>query len=253
MDARIPFPSGKSLRLRVFPQAVAARRGRVAGPGKSLPLFPDSGGVSRAELIGDRLARQVVQLCLMNPSNTALLDGFGSLGIRDWWLTAGCLFQTVWNLRTGRASTAGIKDYDIFYFADDLSEEAENEVRRHCDQLFAPLGIQVDVRNQARVHLWYEKKFGVAYPQLMSASEGIMLFPVRAAAVAMKRSGDEFIDLFAPFGLDDLWSLIVSPNRSLPISSVYAAKTARWLARWPTLTVHPWAEDEPQTGQRSRR
>lgn len=242
MDVRIPYPSGQSLRLRVFPQAVAARRGRVAGPSKSLPLFPDAGAVSRAELIGDRLARQIVQLCLMNPANTALLDGFGRLGIRDWWLTAGCLFQTVWNLRTGRPPATGIKDYDIFYFSDDLSEEAENDVRRQCAAAFAHLNVKIDVRNQARVHQWYPARFGVDYPQLKSASEGIMLFPARAGAVALKRSGDEFIDLFAPFGLDDIWNLIVTPNRSLPISGVYTEKTASWRSRWPTLTVHPWAE-----------
>lgn len=29
-------------------------------------------------------------------------------------LTAGCLFQTVWNRITGRALEWGIKDYDVF-------------------------------------------------------------------------------------------------------------------------------------------
>lgn len=227
----------------MFPQAVAAKRGRIAGPAKSLPLFPDAGAVSRSELIGDRLARQVVQLCLLNQANAAILDRFDSLGIRDWWLTSGCLFQTVWNLRTGRPATAGIKDYDIFYFSEDLSKEAEDEVRRTAANLFADLGVALDVRNQARVHVWYPEKFGESYPQLKSASEGIMLFPARAGAIAMKRTGDEFIDLFAPFGLDDIWNLIVTPNRSLPIARVYADKTESWRRRWPTLTVHPWADE----------
>jgi hypothetical protein len=46
----------------------------------------------------------------------------------DAWLVAGCLFQTVWNLQAGRDATAGIKDYDLFYFDDaDLSEQAERK------------------------------------------------------------------------------------------------------------------------------
>jgi hypothetical protein len=155
MDSRIRSPSGRSLRLRVFPQAVAARRGRTAGPAKSLPLFPDAGAVSRSELIGDRLARQIVQLNMMNPVNAAILEGFGALGIRDWWLTAGCVFQTVWNLRTGRAANYGIKDHDVFYFSDDLSDEAEHDVQRLADALFGEFGARNEVRHQARVHLWY--------------------------------------------------------------------------------------------------
>jgi hypothetical protein len=42
-------------------------------------------------------------------------------------VTAGCLFQTVWNVVTDRPPTSGIKDYDIFYFdGTDLSWEAED-------------------------------------------------------------------------------------------------------------------------------
>jgi hypothetical protein len=44
----------------------------------------------------------------------------------------------------------------------------------------------------------------------------------------------------APFGLDDLFGLIVRPNKSLVDRNVYEAKAARWAALWPRLTVIPW-------------
>lgn len=236
------MPSGGSLRLRIHPRPATERAGK-AGAGRSLPLFPEAGGVSRSEMLVDRLARQVVQLCLMNPINVALIERFATFGIQDWWLTAGCLAQTVWNLRTGRPPGHGIKDYDIFYYADDLSEEAENEVIAKAAAEFADLGVKVDVRNQARVHVWYPKKFGVAYPPLAGASEGILRFPSRTLAIGLKRTGDEFIDLFAPFGLENVWNMVIAPNRSLPIPHIYAEKAERWRKSWPTLTVHAWAEE----------
>lgn len=55
-----------------------------------------------------------------------------TLGLPGWYLTAGCLFQTVRNVVTDRAPTGGIKDYDVFYFDDgDLSWEAEGRAILH--------------------------------------------------------------------------------------------------------------------------
>jgi hypothetical protein len=45
---------------------------------------------------------------------TEVLSRSASLGLPGWYLTAGCLFQTVWNAVTSRAPGAGIKDYDLF-------------------------------------------------------------------------------------------------------------------------------------------
>ena len=39
---------------------------------------------------------------------------------------------------------------------------------------------------------------------------------------------------------DDLFALVVRPNRRLAPRDVYESKAARWLAEWPELTVLPW-------------
>ncbi|MBL8643801.1 MAG: nucleotidyltransferase family protein [Rhodospirillaceae bacterium] len=211
---------------------------------KTVPLFPEAGTVSTAEVRSERLARQVVQLILMNRVNVEILERFNRLGLHDWWLTAGALFQTVWNLRSGRAPWQGISDYDVFYFSEDQTWDAEDQVIQDCARLFEDIDADIQVRNQGRVHLWYEGKYGVAYPPLANASEGIMRFPARCAALGLKRTGDDYLDLFVPFGLDDVWNLIMTPNRTLPLSHVYANKAERWQKEWPQLTVHPWADDE---------
>ena len=67
----------------------------------------------------------------------------------------------------------GILDYDVFYFdCDDLTWEAEDRIIRRCAELFSDLGVEVQVRNQARVHLWYEQKYGSPCPQMKSSKEG---------------------------------------------------------------------------------
>lgn len=53
---------------------------------------------------------------LRNDVLTGVLSRSAALGLPCWYLTAGCLFQTVWNVVTGRPPAHGIKDYDLFYF-----------------------------------------------------------------------------------------------------------------------------------------
>jgi uncharacterized protein len=51
--------------------------------------------------------------------------------------------------------------------------------------------------------------------------------------------------VYAPHGYDDLFSLVVRPNRRLAPRHVYEAKTARWAEQWPELTVLPWDDGGP--------
>ena len=51
-----------------------------------------------------------------NAVNRVILSRWDRLDLPGSWLVAGCLFQTVWNLKTGLTPEYDIKDYDIFYF-----------------------------------------------------------------------------------------------------------------------------------------
>ena len=233
------LPGGQRLRLRLFPRPKFARKKRnekEAPPGLFAPATADAAVVVASET----LAARVVEFCLVNRINAAILERFSQLGIRDWWLTSGCVVQTVWNMRCGRPATEGINDYDVVYFSEDASAEAEDQVIRDAAILFDDLAAVIQVRNQARVHEWYPAKFGIAYSPLTTASEGILRFPSTTTAIGLKRTGDEFLDVYAPFGLANVWDMIVKPNRVLPLADVYGAKAERWQRQWPRLIVRPW-------------
>ena len=111
--------------------------------------------------------RDFICFALSNTANATLLSRLPSLALNQCYLTAGCLFQTAWNRSSGLAANWGIKDYDVFYFDDrDLSWDSEDSVIRRVNVLAGDLGIRVETRNQARVHLWYERRFGANYPKL---------------------------------------------------------------------------------------
>jgi len=111
----------------------------------------------------------LLELAMANPINAQITARLPDLGVQQCMLTAGCLFQAVWNHQANLPADQGVKDYDVFYFDEDVSYEAEDAVIRRAQALFQDLGVNVEVKNQARVHLWYGQRFGRPYPQLHSA------------------------------------------------------------------------------------
>ncbi|MFE7857080.1 nucleotidyltransferase family protein [Streptomyces sp. NPDC057403] len=86
-----------------------------------------------------------------------------------------------------------------------MSWEAEDAVIRAGREVFDGLPAEVEIRNEARVHLWYERKFGVPCPPYGSSEAAI--------------------DSFA--------------------ATTWWAKAARWREQWPELTVLEWPMDRP--------
>jgi hypothetical protein len=178
-----------------------------------------------------------------NPVNEAILLRGSALGVPDWWLTAGAVFQTVWNVLDGRDPGAGIADYDFFYYdSTDLSYEAEDAVIRRAHGLFGDLGVTVEVRNEARVHLWYEARFGVPGVRFAGSTDAIDHFASTTCCFGVSRTvGGELVD-YAPHGYADLFAKRVRPNPRLASREVYEAKARRWRQEWPSLVVDPWPD-----------
>jgi hypothetical protein len=179
-----------------------------------------------------------------DPDLMDLLTAIRPLALAQWRLVAGCLYQTVWNVLTGRARRTGIKDYDLAYFDPDLSWEAEDRVIGQVAAATRGFPGTVEIRNQARVHLWFEDRFGMAYPPLEGTDESLGRYVSLVHAVGVRLEPDCRLDIAAPFGLDDLFAMVIRPNRALDNRAAHTAKAARAKAIWPELTVIPW--DSPQ-------
>jgi hypothetical protein len=178
---------------------------------------------------------------LRNRHVRAIFEHWDALALPDGWLVAGCLFQTIWNLRSGAAPEADIKDYDLFYFDPaDLGEAAEQAVQDCVDGVLGRLGIALEVKNQARVHLWYGQHFGYPYPPLASARDGIDRFLVPATCVGLRPAPAGW-ELYAPNGLALLYDGVLTPNPLTDHRPLFRAKAAAYRERWPWLSVveHP--------------
>ncbi|MES2035940.1 MAG: nucleotidyltransferase family protein [Pseudomonadota bacterium] len=161
------------------------------------------------------------------------------LGLPDWLIVSGAVYQKVWNDITGRDPDHGIKDYDLAYCdASDTSYEAEDvHIRRAAIHFPPPYGQQVEVRNQARVHLWFEDHFGEPYEPLHSSAEALGRFVAPCFSVGVRLEADDRLTIEAPFGLDDLFAMTIRPNPNRPLAKGWNKVVASARERWPEIRV----------------
>ena len=187
------------------------------------------------------LARRFEAIIRSDRALMELLAVLRDLHLPQWRLVAGCLYQTVWNALTDRPCGTGIKDYDLIYFDDaDTSWEAEDSVIRRVAAATHGCVGPVEVRNQARVHLWFESRFGSAYPPLSSADDSLLHYASTVHAVGVRLEADDSFDIAAPFGLDDVFAMIIRPNRTLDNEASHLSKAERARIIWPDVIVLPW-------------
>ncbi|MFA4949819.1 nucleotidyltransferase family protein [Brevundimonas sp.] len=186
----------------------------------------------------DDLETRLIAIVRAQPELMQVLTTVRVLGLPDWRVFSGAVYQAVWNARTGRAIGYGIKDYDLGYFDPDTSYDAEDVVIRRAAAAFEPpLSDLVEVRNQARVHLWFHDRFGEPYEPLCDTDEALSRFVAPAFAVGIRLEADDRITVAAPFGLDDLFAMTLRPNPNRPRAKGWDKAVASARARWPELTV----------------
>ena len=180
----------------------------------------------------------------VQPVLMSVLEGLREMALPDAWLVSGAIYNAVWNHLTGRPALTGIKDVDLIYFdAADLSYGAEDRVIKAAEVVFAGLPLPVEVRNQARVHLWFPQKFGIVVTPLTHSTESLTRYASRTHAVAVRLEADDTMTIEAPFGLADLFAFRITPNAVLDNRVAHEAKGARAKTVWPEITVMPWPDD----------
>lgn len=182
--------------------------------------------------------KQLTGLILGEPMLLAILRHLQAANLPDAWLVAGSIAGRVWNDQASRDALVGIRDLDIAYFdGADLSAETETAIEAG----FKNFPLPIDAKNQARVPLWYEAKFGQPCPPYRDTTDAIGSYPTTSTTLGVRLQGDR-LEVCAPFGLVDLFAGIIRPNGRLCTEEVYVQKTTRWVAEWPHLLVLPWSE-----------
>jgi uncharacterized protein len=158
-----------------------------------------------------------------------------SLGLPDWCVCAGFVRTRVWDYLHDFNSPTPLSDVDVVYFdRNDTNESTEKEYEKVLRELDS--SIPWSVKNQARMHT---KNGHVPY---VSTADGLANFPEVCTAIGAYLDSNEQIHLVAPYGIDDLVNLVVSPTpfyTSTDKKDVYEKRigSKRWQATWNRLRI----------------
>jgi hypothetical protein len=161
----------------------------------------------------------------------------------DWLISAGAVRTAVWDHLHGSApSTASLADVDLAFFdTGDLSPARDAGVEAALCAV-AP-DLPWEASNQAAVHLWYPRRFGVAVEPFACSADAVATFPETATCVGLHLDAADRLTVVAPYGLDDLLGLVLRHNPRRVSAEFYERRVAekRIAERWPRVTVLPAA------------
>ena len=159
----------------------------------------------------------------------------------NWYVGAGGVNQTVFNYYHGYEIDYGIKDYDIVYFDNDTSYEAEDVIIKDLEKRLKNLDVVCDIKNEARVHIWYNPKYGTNRDPYISSEDAISSWGSTVTCVACRLENGSF-KFYCPYGLDDLFNLVIRPVKRYFQKEQYEERCLRWKNKWDKLTIVEWSD-----------
>jgi hypothetical protein len=184
-------------------------------------------------------AAALERLVRSEPWLLGVLAAARACGAPDCWVGGGVLRDLVWDQLHGGFDPARVRDVDVaFYDPSDLTPEADQAVEATLRRL-APQ-VPWDAKNQAAVHLWYQRRFGYAVEPLRSAPDGVATWPETATAVAVRLDDNDQLQITAACGLEDLLQGVCRRNpRRVSVEWYRHRVLAKQVATpWPNVQIH---------------
>ena len=184
-----------------------------------------------------------ISILKKNKNLMDVLDYIDSLNMPNYYIASGALFQTIWNYYDNKDLNYGIKDIDVIYY-DNSNITVEKDlkyyelIKEYVDKKGYKYG--VDVSNEARMHLYRKKKYGIETKPYKSSEDAIKRWLATINCVGIRKENGKY-KVYAPYGLDDIFNKIVRPlKKEENAKDIYYEKVKSWQERFDNLKVIDW-------------
>ena len=191
----------------------------------------------------DEQLKEFISILEKNKELMDILDFIDSLHLPNYYIAAGIIFQTIWNYYDGKPLNNGIKDIDVVYYNDqDLKVETDINYYDKIKEYIQKKGYtyDVDVSNEARMHLWKKEKNHIEMEPYKSTEDAIARWIVTVHAIGIKKKNNQ-IAVYAPYGLNDIFTKTLRPIKHIGNNQeVYDKKVESWKKRFQNITIIEW-------------
>ena len=172
-----------------------------------------------------------------------VLNYIEKLKLPNFYIAAGSVFQTIWNYYDNNELNYNIKDIDVIYYDNsDLSVETDikyyNMIGEYCES--KGYKYEIDVSNEARMHLWKKEKFNIDVAPYTCSEDAIDKWIATVHAIGITKEYD-VIKIYAPYGLSDIFSKTIRPiKHEYNTKDIYDKKANSWKERFNGLNIIEW-------------
>ena len=189
------------------------------------------------------MENEMISILRKNKELMYVLDYVDSLGLNNYYIVSGIIFQTIWNYLDKIDLNTGIKDIDVVYYNDkNLSVDVDLMYYRKIQNYVDNLGINydIDVSNEARMHIWKEANCNTKVKPYKSTEDAISRWLATVSAVGLtKKNGELFI--YAPYGVEDIFTKTIRPIKIVDNNKeLYKKKVISWSERFNNLNIIDW-------------
>ncbi|NMH88920.1 nucleotidyltransferase family protein [Flavivirga sp. Y03] len=161
---------------------------------------------------------------------TDVLKVVRSLNLNDCWIGAGFVRNKVWDEKHGKERTE-LNDIDIIYFDKSNSAKAYDLQIENKLKNFYP-NLNWSVKNQSRMHIRNGHK------PYANCNEAISFWPETATSIAVRLNSKNKIEYLAPYGLEDLFNLLVLPTPGFDLTTYNTRiEKKQWKEKWNKLEI----------------
>ena len=164
-----------------------------------------------------------------------ILKIIANLELNDSWLCAGFLRNYVWNVLSGRQSFDTLTDLDIIFHDSTIRYAQTVEMEQKLKEEHPNLNWEL--KNQVYMHIHNPNT-----KPCDSSREAIAKFPETCTAIAARLVDGNNIELFLPYGEEDIINFKVRPTPHFESNErrlIYRNRVLKkqWQAKWPQLQI----------------
>ena len=99
---------------------------------------------------------------------------------------------------------------------------------------------EIDVSNEARMHLWKKEKFNIDVEQYINSEDAINKWIATVHAIGITKEKNN-IKIYAPYGLSDIYSRTIRQiKHKYNTKEIYDKKAKSWSERFSILNIIEW-------------
>ena len=149
--------------------------------------------------------QEILEAFGKNLDMMAILTIIRDLGLKDSWLAAGSVRNFIWNILSGKPGFDAETDVDVIFFDPTVSYEKTLQLEMELRKAFP--AYSWELKNQVYMH-----QHSPHTAPYSSSCDAMSKYPERCTAVGLRLNEESALELYAPYGLEDILNFQVRPT-----------------------------------------